>query len=324
MQRKALISGVTGQDGHYLAKLLADEGTQVYGLVRRSSRDTEQMGVPYKVEAVNGDICDPGVVQAVVELGVDEIYNLAAMSHVGDSFTQPATAIATNAIGATHMLEAARVSGARMYQASTSELFGNTLPPQDETTQFQPRSPYAVAKAAAYYMVQMYRDAYGVHASNGILFNHESPLRGADFVTQKVCRAAVAIANGDQDVVVLGNLEAKRDWGHAEDYVKGMVSILRHDKPDDFVLATGITRSIRDLLDVAFKEVGILDWTPYVVSDPDLYRPLDVQHLKGNARKAKEVLGWEPAITFESMIGEMISAAMKGGRIVSTSHKRLG
>ena len=321
--RKALVTGVTGQDGHYLAKLLTDEGTHVYGLVRRSSRDTEQMGVPYRVEVVNGDICDPGIVATVARLDVDEIYNLAAMSHVGDSFNQPATALAVNAVGASHMLEAARISGARIYQASTSELFGNTPPPQDEKTHFQPRSPYAVAKAAAYYMVQMYRDAYGMHASNGILFNHESPLRGADFVTQKVCRAAVAIANGDQDVLVLGNLDAKRDWGHAKDYVRGMVAILRHDLPDDFVLATGVTRSIRDLLDTAFIEVGIVDWSPYVKSDPVLFRPLDVQHLRGNAGKAREVLGWEPEITFEAMIGEMISAA-KGGRGVSTRHQRLG
>jgi GDPmannose 4,6-dehydratase len=309
MQRKALITGVTGQDGYYLTRLLLGKGYRVYGLVRRSARDTECQHVPHGVEIINGDVTDPGIVGQLARIEADEIYNLAAMSHVGESFTQPATAMQTNAIGTLHMLEVARETGARVYQASTSELFGNQPAPQNELTPFQPRSPYACAKAAAFHLVAMYRDAYGLHASNGILFNHESPRRGADFVTQKVCRAVAAIAAGEQDVLELGNLQALRDWGHAEDYVRGMWQMVQHDTPDDYVLATGISRSVETLCEVAFRAAGIQDWRAYVVDNPDLHRPLDVQDLCGDATKAREVLGWRPRWSFEQMIGDMVHAA---------------
>jgi GDPmannose 4,6-dehydratase len=317
MQRRCLITGVTGQDGHYLASLLLGEGATVYGLVRRVSRDTEHVGVPHGVRIIPGDVTDPSTVRLIGLSDMDEIYHLAAMSHVGDSFEQPVTAMTVNAVGTANMLEAARMCGARFYQASTSELFGNQPPPQTEDTPFQPRSPYACAKAAAFHLVAMYRDAYGMHASNGILFNHESPLRGDDFVTQRVCRAAAAIAAGDQDKLVLGNLDARRDWGHAEDFVRGMVAMVRHDEPGDYVLATGESRSVRDLLDVAFGVVGVRDWRPHVVSDPALYRPLDVQDLCGDASRAVLELGWRRRWTFKAMIEEMVHAAALPARRVN-------
>lgn len=307
MSRKVLITGVTGQDGHYLATRLRMD--KVYGLVRRCSRDTSYRQVPDGVTVIPGDVTDPATAKIVADLAPDEIYNLAALSHVGDSFDCPATAVATNTIGCLNMLEAARACGARFYQASTSELFGNQPPPQDEETPFDPSSPYAVAKAGAYYMVRMYRNAYGMHASNGILFNHESPLRGDDFVTQKVCKGAVAIRKGQLDTLQLGNLDAMRDWGHADDFVNGMVRMVRADSPGDYVLATGVSRSVRELLDVAFGCAGIDDWRPYVCSVGNMMRPLDVQHLRGDASKAKRELGWEPRYTFEGMIKEMVNAA---------------
>ena len=308
MLRKAFITGVTGQDGHYLSDLLVAEGTKVYGLVRRSSRDTDGRGVPENIEVVDGDVCDPHIQQAIVSIDPDEVYNLAAMSHVGDSFDQPSSALAVNACGALNVLEGARQSGARFYQASTSELFGNAPAPQSEYTPFQPRSPYACAKAAAFHLTAMYRDAYGMHASNGILFNHESPLRGSDFVTQKVCMGVARIMKGEQFVITLGNLESRRDWGHAKDFVRGMVAMVRQSHPSDYVLATGKTRTVRELLDVAFEHVGIADWNPFVTTDKNLRRPLDVQNLLGDASKAHHELDWYPQITFAEMIGEMIDA----------------
>jgi len=309
MPRRAFVTGVTGQDGYYLSRLLLLHGVEVYGLVRRCARDTEMAKVPHGVTPVVGDITDPGVVAQVAEVSPDEIYNLAAMSHVGDSFACPKATFDTNTTGALHMLEAARATGARMYQASTSEMFGNSPGPQNESTPFDPQSPYAVSKVAAHHLVRLYREAYGVWACAGILFNHESVRRGADFVTQKVCRAAAAIAAGEQDVVELGNLDARRDWGHAEDYVRGMVAMMLQPSPDDYVLATGESYQVRDLCHVAFRAAGITEWERRVVEADEFKRPAEVHHLCGDASKARRNLGWAPSITFEFMIEEMVRAA---------------
>ena len=309
MPRKVFVTGVTGQDGHYLARALAAEGCEVYGLVRRTSRDTGCAGVPPFVRAICGDVTDPETTMMVATLEPSEIYHLAAFSHVGDSFQQPATALRINTLGTLNMLDAAIACKARFYQASSSEIFGNAPPPQSERTPLNPASPYACAKAGAYHLVRMYREAYGMHASNGILFNHESPLRGVDFVTQKVCIGAAAIAAGHEQVIELGNLDARRDWGHADDYVRGMIQMVRHPWPGDYVLATGVSRSVRDLCKLAFSMVGINDWEGHVVENAAFRRPLDVQDLRGDATLARDALGWKPKYSFEDMIEEMIIEA---------------
>lgn len=304
--RRAVITGVTGQDGRYLIEELKGRGdVEVYGIVRRCAR---QLDVDLGIKVIEGDIRDPGIVRRVADVMPTEIYNLAAMSHVGHSFQCPDDVIQTNTIGTLHMLEAARAVNARLYQASTSEIFGNSPGPQNEQTPFAPTSPYAVAKVAAHHLVNMYREAYGLFACNGILFNHESPRRGEDFVTQKVCKAAVAIAAGRQEWLRLGNLTSRRDWGHAQDYVRGMVDMLRQGRPGDYVLATGVARTIADLCDVAFTCVGIESWRDYVIMDPDMARPADVWNLCGDASKARRELGWRPLIGFPEMIQEMVNA----------------
>ena len=304
--RKVVLSGVTGQDGPYLIEALRQRGeVEITALVRRCARDLQpNLGV----EVMEGDIRDPGITKRIADTRPDEIYNLAALSHVGHSFDCPDDVIQTNTLGCLHMLEAARACGARFYQASTSEIFGNSPGPQNELTPLAPASPYAVAKVAAYHLVRLYREAYGVYACNGILFNHESPRRGADFVTQKVCAAAVRIARGEQDKLLLGNLDARRDWGHAVDYARGMVAMMGASSSDDYVLATGISRTVADLCAVAFRAVGIDDWRPYVEVDEGMLRPLDVQNLCGDASKARNKLGWEPFVAFEDMIEEMVIA----------------
>ena len=313
---KAFLTGTTGQDGHYLSKFLLDKGYEVYGLVRRTSRPAE---IPAGIKVVEGDVTDPSIIRTICNIDPDEIYNLAAMSHVGESFKVPHSTFATNACGALNILEAARTTYSKVYQASTSELFGGSVPPQNEKTPFWPRSPYAVSKIAAYWATVNYREAYGIFTVNGILFNHESPLRGADFVTQKVakyCATFKACQNhggynwGPQHPgkLKLGNLDAKRDWGHAEDFVEGMWLMMQQPHSGDYVLATGVSRSVRELLDVAFKHIGIDDWTPYVEVDESLKRPTEVEHLCGDASKARSI-GWEPKRSFESMIAEMIDAA---------------
>jgi GDPmannose 4,6-dehydratase len=304
--RKVFLTGVTGQDGPYLIEALRQRGdVEVTALVRRCARDLQpDLGV----DVMEGDVRDPGITKRIADTRPDEIYNLAALSHVGHSFDCPDDVIQTNTLGCLHMLEAAKLSGARFYQASTSEIFGNSPGPQNELTPLAPASPYAVAKVAAYHLVRLYREAYGVFACNGILFNHESPRRGADFVTQKVCKAAARIAKGEQGKLQLGNLDAKRDWGHAVDYARGMVMMMRADRADDYVLATGISRTVAELCDVAFRAAGIDDWRRFVESDPDLMRPLDVQNLCGDSSKARSKLGWMPQVTFEDMIEEMVNA----------------
>lgn len=289
-----------------MSKLLLSKGYEVYGLVRRTSQPKQ---VP-DVNVIEGDVTDPGIGNIIKKINPDEVYNLAAMSHVGESFKIPRTTFEINALGTLNILEAVKHTHSRFYQASTSELFGNSPPPQSEKTTFYPRSPYGAAKLASYWLTVNYRESYGLFACNGILFNHESPLRGKDFVTRKVCDGVAEIVQGKRSHITLGNLDAKRDWGHAEDFVYGMWLMLQQDMPDDFVLATGETRSIRDLLDAAFGYVGIQDWSPYVKTDKAFYRPADVDCLIGDATKAKTKLGWEPKHTFQSMIGEMIDHAL--------------
>lgn len=296
---RALITGITGQDGFYLSRLLRNKGYKVWGIKKRSAQEQE---VPEGVEIIEGDVTDSGFVLNVTErVFPDEFYNLAALTHVGLSFSIPKTCIETNTIGTLNCLEAAKRVRCKFYQASTSELFGDSPPPQNELTEMRPRSPYGVSKLAAHWLTKNYRER-GLYAVTGILFNHESPRRGMDFVSRKVCEAA-----GRKKPVTLGNLEAKRDWGHAEDYVYGMWLMMQQPQPDDYVLATGEAHSVRELCDVAYGMVG-LDWRDFVRVDEKLFRPLEVEHLLGDPRKA-ESIGWKRNHTFQSLIQEMVNAA---------------
>ncbi len=317
--KKALITGITGQDGSYLAELLVAKGYEVHGVVRRSSSfNTERLeGIyqdphskDYRLRLVYGDLEDAtGLAHIVKRVAPDEIYNLGAQSHVRVSFDMPEYTAGTVAMGTLRLLEALRElgTGCRFYQASSSEQFGSAPPPQSETTPFQPRSPYACAKVFAHQLCQNYRDAYGLHISCGILFNHESPRRGVPFVTRKITRAAARIKHGLDRKLYLGNLDAKRDWGFAGDYVEAMWLMLQQDKPDDYVIATGESHSVRECLDVAFGALG-LDWKPYVELDPRYLRPTEVDHLHGDATKAREKLGWRPKVTFKDLIEMMVRA----------------
>lgn len=297
---RALITGITGQDGFYLSELLKKKNYEVFGVKRRSTQETETPDV----ELFQGDITDAGFVRYVVnEVKPEEIYHLAAMSHVGDSFLVPAHTIETNTIGTLNLLEAVNPLTTKFYQASTSELFGDSPPPQHELTPMRPRSPYAISKLAAYWLTKNYRSR-GMFAVNGILFNHESPRRGADFVTQKVCTAAAK-----KQKVKLGNLSAIRDWGHAEDYVYGMWLMMQQLRPDDYVLATGKAHSVRELCEAAYGMVG-LDWQEYVEVDPKLLRPTEVEHLLGDPSKAEE-LGWTRKHNFYSIVAEMVNVASR-------------
>lgn len=310
---RALITGITGQDGYYLSKLLLSKGYEVFGLLRYASYDRP---IP-DVQIVRGDLLDVGSLESALKKSQpNEVYNLAAMSHVGHSFKTPSYAMQVNAVGTVNLLEAIRQSNedigrprAKFYQASTSELFGTQKPPQSERTPFHPRSPYGVSKLAAYWATVNYREAYKMFASNGILFNHESPKRNSQFVTQKVCqfiKRRIFDPNSPK-TLKLGNLEAIRDWGHADDFVEGMWRILQQDKPNDYVLATGVGRSVEELLVTAFGIYG-LNWKDYVEFDESLVRPSEVPILIGDSLKAREI-GWEPKYTFEEMIKEMIDAA---------------
>ena len=310
--KKALISGITGQDGSYLAELLLEKGYEVHGIIRRSSSFNtgridhifEQLQLHY------GDLTDSTSLGGVVsKTQFDEIYNLGAQSHVRVSFDVPEYTADVDAVGTLRLLESIRTHcpAARFYQASSSELFGKVLEtPQKETTPFWPRSPYGCAKAYAYYITKNYRESYGMHASNGILFNHESERRGETFVTRKITKAAARIATGQQSELLLGNLDAKRDWGHAKDYVEAMWLMLQQRDPDDYIIATGETHTIRELLDVAFSYLH-LDWKNYVGIDPKYFRPAEVEILQGDASKAKRNLGWTPKIGFEELIVGMVN-----------------
>jgi GDPmannose 4,6-dehydratase len=317
--KRALITGVTGQDGSYLAELLLEKGYEVHGVVRRSSSmnrgriDHLQHAGPNGDEQTRfflhyGDMTDSGGLNRLVKLvRPDEIYNLAAQSHVHISFDQPEYTADADGLGTTRLLEAVRTAGlsSRFYQASTSEMFGSSPPPQDERTPFWPRSPYACAKLYAHWVTVNYREAHGIHACSGILFNHESPRRGENFVTRKVTRGVASILAGKQDQLLLGNLDARRDWGHARDYVVAMWLMLQQSEPEDYVIASGVSRTVRELVETAFGIVG-LDWTKHVKLDAAYVRPAEVNHLCGNASKARERLGWQPATSFEDMIREML------------------
>lgn len=321
MNKKALITGITGQDGSYLAEQLLAKGYEVYGIIRRASTfNTERLDHIYqdpheqgrRLHLVYGDLNDASSLNKILrDVQPDEIYNLGAQSHVRVSFDIPEYTAEIGALGTLRLLEAIRETGlhkTRFYQASSSELFGKVQEvPQRETTPFYPRSPYAVAKAYAYYITVNYRESYGLFACNGILFNHESPRRGETFVTRKVTRAAASIKLGLQDKLYLGNLDAKRDWGYAPEYVDAMWRMLQQDEPDDFVIATGETHSVRELVTEAFMHVG-LDWQQYLEVDPRYFRPAEVDLLIGDPSKAKKKLGWEPKTTFRDLVRLMVDA----------------
>ena len=310
--KKALITGVTGQDGSYLAELLLEKGYEVHGIIRRSSSlNTQRIDHIFEqLQLHYGDLTDSTSLGGVVsKTQFDEIYNLGAQSHVRVSFDVPEYTADVDAVGTLRLLESIRTHcpAARFYQASSSELFGKVLEtPQKETTPFWPRSPYGCAKAYAYYITKNYRESYGMHASNGILFNHESERRGETFVTRKITKAAARISTGQQSELLLGNLDAKRDWGHAKDYVEAMWLMLQQRDPDDYIIATGETHTIRELLDVAFSYLH-LDWKNYVGIDPKYFRPAEVEILQGDASKAKRNLGWTPKIGFEELIVGMVN-----------------
>jgi GDPmannose 4,6-dehydratase len=312
-KRKAFITGVTGQDGSYLAEILLEKGYEVYGMVRRSSTFNRSRidHLQGEVELVYGDLGDSSVLNQLMRtIRPDEVYNLGAQSHVRVSFDVPEYTADVVGTGTLRLLDAIREGDVRcrFYQASSSEMFGKVAEvPQRETTPFHPRSPYGVGKVFSYWITRNYREAYGMFAVNGILFNHESPRRGPTFVTRKVTRAVGAILRGEQNELYLGNLDAKRDWGYAKDYMEGAWRMLQADEPDDFVLATGETHSIRELLDEAFGYAG-LDWNDYVKIDERYFRPSEVDLLIGDYSKAKEKLGWEPTVRFPELVRMMVDA----------------
>ena len=315
-QKTALVTGITGQDGSYLAEFLLEMDYRVVGMVRRTSTINFDRikHIQDRVEIVQGDLLDQSsMMELVREYQPDEIYNLAAQSFVPTSFTQPVLTGEFTALGVTRLLEAIRhvKPDARFYQASSSEMFGKVQEvPQRESTPFYPRSPYGVAKLYGHWITVNYRESYDLFACSGILFNHESPRRGLEFVTHKVTHAAARIKLGQQKQLRVGNLEARRDWGYAGDYVRGMWLMLQQDKPDDYVLATGETHSVQELCDVAFARVG-LNWRDHVVVDPKYYRPAEVDLLIGDPTKAGHVLGWEPQVTFKGLVEMMVDADMK-------------
>jgi len=314
---KALITGVTGQDGAYLSQLLLEKGYEVYGLSRRYAsaeminERLRWLGIAGHIQILDGDLTDLScLIRAIQEVKPDEFYNLGAQSFVKTSWNQPLLTGNVTAIGTHNVLEALRIAApyARFYQASSSEMYGRAQEArQSETTPFYPRSPYAVAKLYAHWMTINYRESFGLHASNGILFNHESPLRGIEFVTRKVTDGAARIKLGLASGLMMGNLDAKRDWGHARDYVRAMWLMLQQDTPDDYVVASGRTVSVRDMCRIAFDHVG-LDYQAFVKVDSQYLRPAEVDALQGDPTKAREKLGWEASVTLEEMIVEMVEA----------------
>jgi GDPmannose 4,6-dehydratase len=317
MPKSALITGITGQDGSYLAELLLDHGYEVHGMVRRAS--TEKFDriehLRDRITLHQGDLLDQrSLGDAIRASRPDEIYNLAAMSFVAVSWIQPTLTAEFTGVGVTRLLEATREVSpeSRFYQASSSEMFGKVREiPQTETTPFYPRSPYGVAKAYGHHITVNYRDSYGLHATSGILFNHESPRRGLEFVTRKITWHAAAIKHGKLDKLRLGNLDAQRDWGFAKDYVEAMWLMLQRDEPQDYVIATGATHTVRECVEVAFDEAGLGDWQRYVELDESLVRPAEVDLLIGDPSKAKRDLGWEPRTTFEELIRLMTRADLE-------------
>lgn len=319
--KKALITGITGQDGAYLAKFLLEKGYHVSGLLARRSTKSlwrlSYLNVDTEIDYVEGDLTDiSSLVRTIEEVKPDEIYNLGAQSFVGTSWQQPISTAEVTGMGVLKILEAVRLvyPGAKFYQASSSEMFGMVQDPiQSETTPFYPRSPYGVAKLFGHWMTKNYRESFNIFTCSGILFNHESPLRGQEFVTRKVTHAVAQIVTGKQKELCLGNIDAKRDWGYAADYVEAMWMMLQQENPDDYVIATGRTFTVRDMCEIAFKHVG-LNFEDYVVIDPDLYRPAEVDVLIGDSTKAKQILGWEPKTSLEDLIHLMVEADLKRAR----------
>jgi len=320
--KTALITGITGQDGSYLAEQLLDKGYEVHGIVRRSSSfNTERLDPVYRdphepnvrLLLHHGDLADSSrLARLLYEIQPDEVYHLGAQSHVRVSFDVPEYTSDVTGMGTVRLLEALRDAGVtpRFYQASSSEMFGSTPPPQNEQTPFHPRSPYAVAKVAAYWITVNYREAYGLFACNGILFNHESERRGETFVTRKITRALAAIRHGLQDKLFLGNLDAQRDWGYAPDYTDAMWRMLQTDEPDDYVIATGETHSVREFLDEAAACLD-MTWQDFVEIDENYFRPTEVDALCGDPTKAREQLGWTPTVTFKELVKLMVDADVK-------------
>jgi GDPmannose 4,6-dehydratase len=316
MTSTALITGITGQDGSYLAELLLDKGYRVVGMTRRSSTvaDERIAHLAGRLELVQGDLLDQAsIVSALRDVEPAEVYNLAAQSFVPTSWNQPVLTGEFTGLGVTRMLEAIRQVdlGIRFYQASSSEMFGKVRQvPQNELTPFHPRSPYGVAKAYGHFLTVNYRESYGMYAASGILFNHESPRRGLEFVSRKVTDGAARIALGLGTTLAMGNLDAERDWGFAGDYVRAMWQMLQQQEPDDFVIATGVAHSVRELCRIAFERAN-LDYERHVVVDPDLYRPAEVDHLLGDPTKAREAFGWKPTVPFAAMIESMVDADLR-------------
>lgn len=318
-EKVALVTGITGQDGSYLAELLLEKGYTVHGLIRRSSTfntaridhlyvDPHEVGP--RLHLHHGDMTDGSALARLIRsVAPDEIYNLAAQSHVAVSFNQPEYTCDVAGMGVIRLLEAIRETGVpcRLYQAGSSEMFGDAPAPQNEQTPFSPRSPYAAAKVLAYQLVRNYREAYGMFAVTGILFNHESPRRGETFVTRKISRAVAAIVAGRQDAVYLGNLDARRDWGHAHDYVRAMWMMLQADSPVDYVCGTGESHTVREFCELAFDHVG-LDWRDHVRIDERYFRPTEVDFLKADASRLEADLGWRPTVRFEDLVREMVEA----------------
>ena len=319
MKKVAFVTGITGQDGPYLAKLLLEKDYKVYGLVKRYSNpnldNLKFLGLENEIELITGDITDENSMNHIIRgLKPNEFYNLAAQSFVGVSWDLNKLTTEVNAMGPLNILNALKMHSpsTRYYQASTSEMYGNSNGEmQNETTTFKPRSPYGVAKLYAYWITVNFRESYSLHASNGILFNHESPLRGIEFVTRKITDGVARVKLGLKDNIVLGNLDSKRDWGFAGDFVEAMWLMLQQETPDDYVVATGTQHTIGEVLDIAFNHVGIEDWKHFVESDPRFKRPAELHSLCGDSRKAGEKLGWKPKTRFDDMIRMMIDADMK-------------
>lgn len=315
-QRRAFITGISGQDGSYLAEFLLEKGYKVYGLLRYSTTGRHTDNIDHllrNIEIVEGDLTDqPFLQQQLAVIKPHEVYNLASQSHVGMSFKIPQQTVQVTGTAVIGLLEAVRMSGfnSRVYQASTSEMFGNVGGLIDESAPFRPVSPYGCAKVLAHNMCGVYREGYNMFVSCGILFNHESPRRGEDFVTRKIATQVAEIVGRGRETIALGNLDAARDWGHAKDYVEAMWLMLQHNEPDDFVIATGETRTVREFVDIAFKCAGISSEGRITV-DPRFYRPIDVQALVGDATKARTKLGWKPRITFEEMVQEMVEMELR-------------
>lgn len=316
--KKVLITGITGQDGSYLAEFLLEKGYEVYGLTRRTSTPNHNRiaDIIDQIKLVSGDLLDQhSLTQAVKEIKPDEVYNLAAQSFVKTSWEQPMFTGESTALGVTRMLEAVRLAhhDAKFYQASSSEMFGKVKEvPQTENTPFYPRSPYGVAKVYGHWITVNYRESYDMFATSGILFNHESPRRGLEFVTRKITNSIAKIKNGKLDKLYLGNPDSERDWGYAKDYVEAMWLMLQHSEPDDFVISTGETHSVREFVQLAFEAAGVKDWEDKVVwNDPRYTRPAEVDQLIGNSDKAKRILGWEPKTSFSELVNIMVESDLK-------------